>query len=173
MPGFSICGTGSQSETQANGKVETRRKYRWIMNISNMQQRAWAYLKTANRPKLSLGTIEQYHNQEKIWHEGKTNWNDLTCSFYDVEQQPDVSKTIYDWLQSTTYDIPGANALHPRTYKKNIELSMLDHTGERHTESWRYCNAWPYDVDWGNLDYSSEELCEVAVIFKYDRAQKI
>ena len=173
MPGFIICGTGGQAETQTNGRVETRRKYRWIMNITNMQQRAWAYLKTANRPKMTLGTIDQHHNQEKIWHEGKTSWNDLTCSFYDVEQQPDVSQVIYSWLGTTTYNITGANAFHPSVYKKNIELSMLDASGNTKTESWRYCNAWPYDVDWGNLDYSSEELCEVAVVFKYDRAQKI
>lgn len=171
MPGFQICGTGA-GEAQANGKVETRRKYRWIMQITDMPGRAWAYLKSANRPKLTLGTIEQHHNQEKIWHEGKTSWNDLTCSFYDVEQQPDVSDSIYQWLGQSTYDITGATPQHPVVYKKDLTLRMLDHNGGT-TETWKYCHAWPFDVDWGNVDYTAEDLCEVAVVFKYDRAQKI
>jgi len=172
MPGFIICGTGGQQETQANGKVETRRKYRWIMNVPDLGGRAWAYLKTANRPKMTLGTIEQHHNQEKIWHEGKTTWNDLTCSFYDVEDQPDVSQSIYAWLGATTYGITEALPYHPRDYKKDVTVKMLKHDGST-SENWKYCHAWPFDVDWGNLDYTAEDLCEVAVVFKYDRAQKI
>jgi hypothetical protein len=174
MPGFMICGTGAHPETQTDGRVETRRKYRWILQIPNMTGRpsAWAYLKAANRPKLTLGQIDQWHNQEHIWHEGKTVWNDLTCTFYDVESQPDVSQDIYAWLGQATYDIPNANPQHPRTYKNDVLLKMLKHDGST-SEQWKYCNAWPYDVDWGNLDYTSEELCEVAVIFKYDRAQKV
>lgn len=171
MPGFNICGTGADRNTQVDGKVETRRRYRWVLVVDNMPQREWAYLKSANRPKLTLGQLDQHHNQEKIWHEGKTTWNDLTCSFYDVEEQPDVSQGIYTWLQDATYDIPGANARHPRDYKRDVKLRMLDHNG-RTTESWKLCNAWPYDVDWGNVDYTAEELCEIAVVFKYDRAQK-
>ena len=170
MPGFNIGSTGA-GEAQADGRVEVRRKYRWILDIPKIGGRAWAYVKSANRPKMTLGQIEQHHNQEKIWHEGKTAWNDLTCVFYDVENQPDVSKEIYDWLGATTYDIPGANAFHPRNYKNTLTLKTLQAGGEAN-ETWRYYHAWPYDVDWGGLDYSAEELCEVTAIFKYDRAQK-
>lgn len=172
MPGFNICATGAHPITQADGKVETRRRYRYILNVPEMPNRAWAYVKTANRPKLTLGTLEQHHNQEKIWHEGKTTWNDLTCSFYDVEDQPDVSQSIYQWLGQTTYGIPDALPFHPQTYKKDVILQVLKHDGSPN-EQWKYCHAWPYDVDWGNLDYTAEELCEVAVVFKYDRAQKV
>src|SRR5512137_54621 len=100
MPGFMICQSGSDSSAPVVGNVEAKRKYRWVLRITNMAGaggiQPWAYLKSANRPKLTLGTIEQHHNQEKIWHEGKTTWNDLTCTFYDIENQPNVSKEIYD-----------------------------------------------------------------------------
>jgi hypothetical protein len=170
MPGFVICGTGG-GEANVNGKVETRRKYRWILEISNMPNREWALLKSANRPKLSLGTLEQHHNQEHVWHMGKTKWNDLTMTFYDVEQQPDVSAGIFTWLQDANYNINAANPDHPSNYKKDATLRMLSHSGAT-TENWKLCHAWPYDVDWGGLDYSAEELCEIVVIMKYDRAQK-
>lgn len=172
MPGFVICGTGADAQASVSGTVETRRKYRWVLRVNSMTDRAWVYLKSANRPKLTLGTIEQHHNQEKIWHEGKTTWNDLTCSFYDVEQ-PDVSASIYSWLATTTYDITNANARNPSLYKKDVNVEMYAAGGEGPTENWKYCNAWPFDVDWGNLDYTAEELCEIAVVFKYDRAQKV
>ena len=103
---------------------------------------------------------------------GKTSWNDLTLTFYDVEQQPDVSAGIFEWLQNDNYNINAATPNHPRTYKKDAELSLLAHTGNP-TERWKLCNAWPYDVDWGNLDYTAEELCEIVVIMKYDRGQKV
>lgn len=178
MPGFNICGTGAQSETRANGKIETRRKYRWVLQIDKLGNRAWAYAKTANRPKMSLGTIEQHHNQEKIWHMGKTTWNDLTVTFYDIEQQPDMSKEIFDWLNKNAYSVNQANAHHPSfgggAYKQDVSLKMLDHLGSpAGTDNWKYCNAWPYDVDWGGLDYSADDLCEITAIIKYDRAQKV
>lgn len=169
MPGFNICGSGA-GEAAISGKVEVRRNYRWMLNLVDMP--AWAYVKSANRPKLTLGVIDQHHNQEKIAHEGKTSWEDLTCTFYDVEDQPDTSKSIYEWLEKSTYDIKQANAQHPRVYKKDFILRMLRHDGST-SEQWKYCNAWPFSIDWGGVDYSAEEICMVAVTFKYDRAMRV
>ena len=169
MPGFNIGGSGSPN-LQVDGKAEVRRGYRWIFEI-DVPQRSWVYLQSANRPKMTLGTPEQHHNQEKIWHVGKTTWNDITLTFYDVETPIDASKAIYDWLLTSTYDIPNANAFHPRTYKKDATLSMLDHMGSPN-EQWMIYHAWPHDVDWGALDYASEEIAKVVTILKYDRAVK-
>jgi len=171
MPGFNICGTGALTETNVDGKVEIRRNYRWYMQVSSMTGKEWAYLKKANRPNMKLGTLEQYHNQEKIWHMGQTTWEDLSCTFYDIEK-PDVSKGIYEWLKSTTYGINEALPLKPSEYKKDVEVHMLDNAGAK-TESWKYCHAWPFDVKWNELDYSSEAVMEIDVVFKFDRAQKI
>lgn len=177
MPGFVIGGTGGYAgiNNSADGKVETRRAYRWIFEVLESMPDQGAnlvYLKTANRPELTLGQLDQHHNQEKVWHVGKTEWNDLSMSWYDVEN-PDVSDAIYDWLEAAVYSIPGATPQHPSTYKKQARLTVLNHEGNiQASERWTLWHCWPYRINWNTLDYSNEALLEIEASCKYDRATK-
>lgn len=170
MPGFNIGGSGGDP----NGKVETRRSYRWrftTIEDPNADQ-GLVYLKSASRPRISFeGPIEQHHQQERIYHIGKTQWDTITMAWYDVEQDPDVSAIIYQWLENSTYNISEANPEHPSVYKKNAKLEMLNHLGSA-TESWTLLHSWPLNVNWNGLDYETNNLMLIETELRYDRAIK-
>jgi hypothetical protein len=53
-------------------------------------------------------------------------------------------------------------------YKKDIELEMLDPTGVV-VEKWILQGTFLTNVDFGSLDYSSEDIAEITVTLRPDR----
>jgi len=174
MPGFMINGTGADKiGGKASATVETRRAYRWVFkDISDgPPAQALVYLKTCSRPHVILEPIEMHHNQERAWFAGKTNWEPITMSWYDMEQDPDTSKGVYDWLEIVSV-IKDANVALPEEYKKTGDLAMLDHAGEV-SEQWKIYNCWPHDINWNELDFSSNEIILISISMRYDRAERV
>jgi hypothetical protein len=168
MPGFKICGKGDGP----NHVSEVRRKHRWLFKtFENMvTPQVLLVLKAATRPQFDLEQPEMHHNQEVIYYAGKQKWEPCKLSWYDVEQDPDVSKAIYEWLQKFI-NLDTANVEVPNTYKKLAELSMVNGQGES-KETWKMCGAWPASINWGDLDYSNTELQMIEVTIRYDRATR-
>jgi hypothetical protein len=186
MPGFMIGGSGGVADLAGpDGKGEVKRKYRWVMSILPSAAGGVAgaasgilldtdllYLKSASRPNYSTDEIDQHHNQENIWHIGKTKWEPIELSFYDMEAAPNISSNIYNWLTKTVNDIAAATVQGPATYKQSCQLTMLDGGGVP-TEVWALYHTWPKSVNWNELDYSSNEAAMVNVTLRYDRAVKL
>jgi len=170
MPGFNIGGSGGEQIISGPNSVsEPRRTYRWIFEtLDGMNQNALVYLKTCSRPNVTLEPIEMHHNQERAWFAGRTNWEAISMNWYDIEQDLDTSQSIYDWLEVTT-QIPDANVSLPSTYKKKGKLQMTDHEGSA-KETWELHNCWPTNVNWNELDYSTNDIVLISVSMRYDRA---
>lgn len=175
MPGFLIGGSGTmEGKSDPGGRSETKRKYRWIFRIiednnTSLQEDRFLYLQSAARPNFGTGELAQHHNQENIWHQGKTTWEPIELTFYDGETPYNISGDIYRWLLRSSNIIPNATVYHPQDYKKDCELRMMDSFGGT-TERWIVYNAWPKSVNWNDLNYEDDALAMVNVTLRYDRA---
>ena len=172
MPGFIIGGDGGK----VPGNYELRRAHRWVFStLGNVNQEALLVLKTASRPKLTFDEATMDHNQETVYVAGKHHWDPITLTFYDVEQDPDVSEEMYAWLQAGTgkgspFEILTSMKVNtPKNYKKTGNLDMIDGYGDP-TEQWTLYHCWPKDVNWQGLDYTSSDIQMVEVVMRYDRA---
>lgn len=169
MPGFRIAGQGQGP----NSTAEVRRTHRWIFeSMTHLQQQVLLVLKTASRPSLTFEEPPMHHNQEQVYFAGKHTWEALSLSWYDVEQEPDVSKAMWDWMEKclilTGND--AANVNPPSDYKATeSNLQMRDGLGNP-SETWDIYNGWPQQINWGPLDYSSSDLQLIEVKFRFDRA---
>lgn len=171
MPGFNIGGFGVLG--QPSNVVEPRRTHRWVfISIGRGEQQftraELLLLKTAARPKGKYGEAVLHHNQEQVYFAGKTEWDPIELTWYDTEQNPDVSLGVYKWF-GTVSNLPTANVGHPATYKRTASLAMLNGVGLL-SEGWTMYGTWPQDVDWKGLDYSSNEIQTCVVKMRYDRA---
>jgi hypothetical protein len=54
-------------------------------------------------------------------------------------------------------------------YKKEATLTMLDGCGNK-IESWRFENAYPEEINFDDLDMSSNDILNISLSLKYDRA---
>jgi len=169
MPGFSI---DQASSSNPNALAEVRRKHRWLWTIDEPSdmRRIVVYLQKSARPQVQFEEAVMHHDQERAYYAGRTEWQPITLTWYDVEQDPDASKAIWDWVQGVS-DIPQATVSTPRDYKKQTTVSMTDGQGED-TEKWTLYNTWPQDTNWSDLDYTSSELQVVEVKIRFDRAKR-
>jgi len=173
MPGFTIGGVGDGP----SNLTETRRKHRWTFETigtagGTLASNVLLILREASRPQFSFEEPEMHHNQEKAYFAGKHGWEPISLVWYDGEQNPDVSKAMWDWLNGVvgvhTGNIPVSA---PNKYKKNAKLQMLNGTGAT-SESWELFGVWPKDVNWKELDYTDTEIMTIEVSMRYDRANR-
>jgi len=172
LPGFNICGTGALPNGPSNTN-ETRRKHRWYFaTIGDLAANFLLVLKEAARPQFTFDEAAMEHNQETVYFAGKQKWAETKLMWYDVEQDPDCSGNVWDWL-NTIVDITGQElpVQPPEQYKKDADLQMIDGKGTS-TERWQMCGCWPKDINWQTLDYGSSEIMQIEVSMRYDRAQR-
>lgn len=173
MPGFVIGGQGSADldEGIAN-TIETKRRHRWIFETIDgepISAPMLLLLKSAQRPHYTAEVAELHHNQEVAKFAGKQTWEPITLTWYDGEQDPNVSVRAWNWL-NTVVNISQVTVETPATYKRTATMSMLDGQGEP-AERWQMFGVWPKEVNWSDVDYTNTEIQEFEVIFEYDRAR--
>jgi len=174
IPGFNInpFGGGYSAQGPAN-TVEVRRKHRWVFETLGrgtgvFSQSELLVLQSASRPSFKFEEPEMHHNQEVARFAGKQDWDPVTLVWYDVEQDPDISRGIYHWIE-TVVDMHSIKVAHPRFYKKTAALVMLDGSGQT-TEQWSLMGTWPAASNFQELDYTSTDLMTVEATMRYDRA---
>ena len=174
MPGFNInpFGGGFSAQGPAN-TVEIRRKHRWVFETLGrgtgvFSQSELLVLQSASRPSFKFEEPEMHHNQEVARFAGKQDWDPMTLVWYDVEQDPDVSRGIYHWIE-TVVNMQSIAVAHPRFYKKTAALLMIDGSGQT-TEQWSLMGTWPAASNWQELDYTSTDLMTMEVTMRFDRA---
>lgn len=191
MPGFNIQDfQGGYSADGPYNTVEVRRKHRWVFRTlgrgpnaaaangaaggNDWRPNALLQLLSASRPSFKFNVAEKQHNQEISYYAGKQEWEPVTMTWYDAEQNPDISQECYTWLNSVV-DLTQGNNLTvapPAAYKRTSRLEMINGAA-RTTEAWQMLGAWPETIKWNELDYSANDLMTCEVSLKYDRAVKI
>ncbi len=175
MPGFNVHPFGGgYSETDGpSNTIETRRKHRWVFETlgrgtGTFSQSELLVLQSASRPAFKFDEPEMHHNQEVARFAGKQDWDPVTLVWYDVEQDPDISRGIYHWIE-TVVNMQTIAMAHPRFYKRTAALLMIDGSGQT-TEQWSMMGTWPAAVNWQELDYSSTDLMTIEATMRFDRA---
>lgn len=170
MPGFNIGGFGGN---QTSNVVEPRRTHRWLFTVigrgnGQFSRAELLVLKSASRPKFKYQEAKMDHNQEEVYFAGKQSWEPIELTWYDIEQNPDISKGIYQWIGSVS-NLETVQVAHPSTYKKTAVLGMLNGVGVS-TEDWTLYGTWPAEVDGKALDYTNNEIQTYVVKMRFDRA---
>ncbi len=109
-----------------------------------------------------------HHNQEKASFAGKSSWEPITLVWYDSEQNPDVSKGIYQWIE-TVLNMSSMVVAAPVNYKRTASLAMLDGAGQP-TERWMLYGTWPKEGNWQELNYTANDIMTIEVSMSIDRA---
>lgn len=128
----------------------------------------------AARPKLSYKEIEVNHLIETIRFAGRPDWEPLRVTLYDIAQ----SNPAWKWITSNYYLTSTGNPNNLKVgylggasagFKRNVQIFMIDSCGFA-LEAWNYINAYPVDVDWGQVDMSRSEVMRIEMTLRYDRA---
>lgn len=124
------------------------------------------------RPKLSFKPFEVPHLAETIWFADRPEWQPIVVTLFDVAE----TSPAWEWI-SNIYNIRNDNgdvrmnfygSLNGN-FKKNIKIFMLDGCGYA-MEAWTYMNAFPTEIDFGEVDMAQNNVMKVTMTLRYDRA---
>ena len=125
------------------------------------------------RPNVNFNpiTIDVYNS--KVYLQGKPEWQDVTVNLRD-DATGAVSKLVSAQVQKQFDFLEQQSAVSGLDYKFTLEYDMLD--GSNGTaqpnalESWQLSGCFLSQVDWGAMDYKSNEPVMIALTIKYDNA---
>ena len=156
-----------------------KRKFRWTMEFQGVCYTNLnippSYVKSGNRPSITIEEQEINYLNGKMWIPGKATLEAAEFTYYDVASS-DAAVAIaplFTWL-STVYDFTNAatlkqssimGATNGYTARRGV-LTMYDGCGEA-IDQFTYLDPWPTNINFGDLDYSSNEECTIVLSIRY------
>lgn len=145
---------------------EPKMKNRFVMTFADLTIEAYT-VKAANRPTIQFEKVTMDHINVKRHLKGKGEWQDITVTLYDPIV-PSAAQAVMDWIRLSHESITGRDG-YADFYKKDIDIFMLGPVGDK-VEQWKLIGAFPTQVNFGDLDASSNEVATVTMTLTYDYA---
>lgn len=149
-----------------------KRKYRWLLKIPEVSATGVDTLppSKAGRPSISFKSMEAQHMIETINFPSKPEWKAINLTLFDLKKS---KNPVIEWI-SKIYEVTQSSATYKvatNGFKKEATLELYDGCGEV-IEKWVMENVYIESADFGDLDYTSSDVCMIDLSLKYDRAYK-
>jgi hypothetical protein len=146
---------------------EPLRKNRFILRFPDeLGIQEW-WVSTTSRPKYTSQEVEIPFLNTSTYVIGRFNWESIQVTFRDPIG-PSATQALMEWVRLHSETVTGRQG-YAAGYKKDIELEMLDPTGVV-VQKWILQGTQLNDVDFGGLDYSSNDLADITATLRFDRA---
>ena len=143
-------------------KFEPKRQNRWVLAIEGID----AFLcKSAKRPSISFNENTLEYINSKRYLAGKADLGTLDVTLYDPIA-PSGAQQVMEWIR-THYESVSGRAGYADFYKRDIQLKLLDPIGTV-VEFWDIKGAFLTSIDFGGLDYGTDDATEIALSMRYD-----
>jgi hypothetical protein len=143
---------------------EPKMKNRYVMEIDTIP----SYLvKAMNRPTIQFETIALDHINVKRKLQGRGDWQDISITLYDPIV-PSAAQKVMDWIRLGHESITGRRG-YADFYKKDITFYLLGPVGDK-IEQWTLKGAFIQQANFGELDFSSNEVATIELTLSYDYA---
>jgi len=145
---------------------EAKLKNRFIFYFNDIPS---FLIKKANRPKLTLSVVTIPHiNIERYQKGGKGKWEPINITLFDPIV-PSGASMCMEWLRKAHESVTG-RAGYWSMYAQNVKFNILGPIGDK-VEQWTLVGAWPEEVDFGDLDLSSDtDITEITMKLRYNYA---
>lgn len=139
---------------------EPKRENRFFAEFANeLGIEVWK-VRSFKRPVMNINSIEIPFVNETNYVAGRYKWEQMDITFIDPIG-PSTSNQLMEWVRLHAESLTGRMG-YAAGYKKNILLKALDPTGVE-IEKWTLEQCQIVNVDFGNNDYSSDELQMITV----------
>lgn len=146
---------------------EPLRKNRWLLRFpADLGIQEW-WLKSTKRPKIVQNSTEIPFLNTSTYVVGRYKWEPISVTLNDPIG-PSATQAVMEWVRLHSESVTGRQG-YAAGYKRDIELEMLDPSGVS-VERWILKNCFVTDCDFGDLDYSSDELINIQMTLQYDYA---
>ena len=154
--------------------VEPKRGYRWLLYINAVPEYV---IKMAKKPSFTVSSVPHQFVAHTFYYPGRITWDPVEVTLVDPVH-PDASAAITTALLQSGYRLPTDQVTAQASFSKAAStaalgtprLQQIDANGAP-VDEWSLVNAWIERVDYGQLDYTSEEMVNISLTFRYDYAE--
>lgn len=174
---FTVPLGGNQSAT-TQGLLMPKLKFRFRgtfenFGVSNPKTELTKQIITFARPQVTFDPIEIPIYNSKIYIAGRPNWAAVAVTLRD-DAGGNVSRLVGEQLQKQFDFMEQASAASGSDYKFVTTLEMLDGangtTEPTVLETWQLYGCFLTDVNYGDVDYGSNEPVVITMSVRYDNA---
>jgi hypothetical protein len=175
----------AQNKIWSDPTLEPKRQFRWIFSFGSASGRLPSYLcKSVNKPQWKIEEASHEFLNHTFYFPGKVTWEKITVTIVDPLDL-DAADALEDVLRKSGYLSPdrldiNLNPDQLTTVSKALSAGPNGALGEAYLrqidasgvirEQWTLKNAWITDVNFGKLDYASDDLVEIEIGIRYDWA---
>ena len=164
--------------TTSQSSKDPKRGFRFRVQIDGLGGQGnfiW-YAKKADKPSISFGEATHSYLNHAYYGPGRAEWNEVSVTLVDPVQ-PNLAGNMAALVQAAGYSIPENSSQFSTMSKSSsstplgaVQIEQIDEEGNI-LEQWVLNNAFIKELTWGELDYSSDDLTECTVKFRYDWAK--
>jgi len=163
----------------AQTESQPKRQHRFMMSLGKTGIPQWV-ITQVSRPSMEISTTEHQYMNHTFKFPGRAKWNNISVTLRDP-LQPDASSLLYGIIKAAGYSPPTGDPTETKemkTFTKSsfataiggqIQIHALDASGKV-KETWTLHNPMFVSVNWGEFNYSSEELLDITLDIAYDYA---
>jgi hypothetical protein len=144
---------------------EPLRKNRWLLRFpADLGIQEW-WCKSADRPSIKQEAKNIEFLNTETYVVGRYTWGEIKVSLRDPIG-PSASQAVMEWVRLHSESVNGRQG-YAAGYKRDVELEMLDPTGVV-VSKWILKNCFISDANFGNLDYSQDDLATIDITLRPD-----
>ena len=148
-------------------QYEPLRKNRWLFRFpADLGIQEW-WLSSGARPTINQTATEIPFLNTSTWVLGRYTWDAIDITLRDMIG-PSTSQAVMEWVRLGTESVTARQG-YAAGYKRDVEIEMLDPTGVV-VQKWILKNAFPTNVNFGDLSMDDDALAEITMSIQYDYA---
>ena len=158
--------------------TEPKRNFRWVLTMGSSEGEdisEWM-IKTVKKPSFTVSNVQHQFVAHTFNFPGRIQWDPIEVTLVDPVT-PNAAAILTKNLESAGYTVPSDIASAKRSFSRPKALAawgspvitQINADGAT-IDKWKIYNAWCERVDFGLLDYASEEITVVSLTFRYDYA---
>lgn len=146
---------------------EPLRKNRWLLRFpADLGIQEW-WCATAKRPTIKQEGKDIPFLNTSTYVVGRYTWDEMQVTLRDPIG-PSASQAVMEWVRLHSESVTGRQG-YAAGYKRDVELEMLDPTGVV-VSKWILKNTMCTSADFGDLDYSQDNLATITMSLRFDYA---
>lgn len=157
--------------------IEPKRKFRWLLSVGPTDIPAWI-IKKVTKPTFTISEVKHSFINHSFYYPGRVEYNEIEFTLVDPVT-PDAAAALITLITEAGYTLPKSELEAQQTITKaeavdalsHCYIRQIDHEGTPN-EEWTLTNAWVKEVNFGDLDYESDDINEITVKMRYDFAEK-
>jgi len=154
-----------------------KRSYRFMLSVGGVGTGNTWLVTQVKKPSATVGEISHKYLNHTFHYPGRVEWDTVNITLVDPVE-PNAAGLMSKILEGTGYHVPQNGNLTTSITKEKavnalgtVTITQFGNDINDKVEEWTLKNAFITQIDWGELNYESDDLTNITLTIRYDWAE--